>query len=106
MSYNRSSKHRKKDYQTDNKNRKRKNRDFAPRTKHSGKRPSNVSVYLRENEDPMRAIKRFIKKCKKEKIIEKFMEKRYFVKPSEKRRMEDKKRRQTLDKLRSEKEKQ
>ena len=42
----------------------------------------------------MRAIKRFIKKCKKEKIIEKFMEKRYFVKPSEKRRMEDKKRRQ------------
>ena len=67
MGYNRNKKHRTKDYQTDNKNRKRKNRDFAPRVKYNGKRPSNVSVYLKDNEDPMRAIKRFIKKCKKEK---------------------------------------
>jgi ribosomal protein S21 len=106
MAYKRNNKYKSRNYQSDNKNRKRKNRDFAPRVKYNGKRPSNVSVYLRENEDPMRAIKRFIKKCKKEKIVEKFMEKRYFVKPSEKRRMENKKRRQTLDKLRSEKEKQ
>ena len=106
MGYNRNKKHRTKDYQTDNKNRKRKNRDFAPRVKYNGKRPSNVSVYLKDNEDPMRAIKRFIKKCKKEKVIEKFLEKRYYVKPSEKRRMEDKKRKQTLNKIRRENEKQ
>ena len=106
MSYNRSKKHRDNNYQTESKGKKRKNRDFAPRKKHTGKRPSNVTVYLRENDDPMRAIKRFIKKCKKEKVIEKFLEKRYFVKPSKKRRLEDKKRKQTLNKIRRENEKQ
>jgi ribosomal protein S21 len=106
MSYNRNKKHKASDYQTENKSRKSKNRDFSPHVKHAGKRPSNVTVYLRENDDPIRVIKRFIKKCKKEKVVEKFLEKRYYVKPSEKRRMEDKKRKQTLNKIRRENEKQ
>jgi ribosomal protein S21 len=51
------------------------------------KRPSNCTVVLKENEPPERAIKRFLKKCKKLKIIEKYREKTdFYIKPSEKRR--------------------
>jgi len=65
-----------------------------------GRRPSHVTVVPRHNEDPQRAIKRFLKKCKKERIVEKYREKEYFIKPSEKRRMERKKRERTIQKLR------
>jgi ribosomal protein S21 len=37
----------------------------------------------------MRTIKRFLKKCKKERIVEQHRERQYFVKPSKKRRMEE-----------------
>ena len=59
----------------------------APTRKPSvkGKRPSHVSVYVRNDEYPERAIKRFLKKCKKEKVIEQYREYEYFEKPSIKR---------------------
>tara|TARA_R110002073_G_scaffold9934_4_gene49239 strand:- start:4569 stop:4862 length:294 start_codon:yes stop_codon:yes gene_type:complete len=50
------------------------------------KRPSHVSVYNREGEPPERLVSRFLKKCKKIKIIEQYRETLYFVKPSEKKR--------------------
>ena len=46
----------------------------------------NMEVIVRRNENPNRAIKRFIKKCKKEKIIEQLRERRYYKKPSEVKR--------------------
>tara|TARA_R110002110_G_scaffold414337_2_gene644082 strand:- start:39 stop:335 length:297 start_codon:yes stop_codon:yes gene_type:complete len=49
------------------------------------KRPSHVTTYVKENEHPDRAIKRFLKKCKKEKVIEHFRKYDYFEKPSLKR---------------------
>ena len=51
------------------------------------KKASNVKVTSREcrgNHEKM--IRRFIKKCKKEKIVEEFRENAYFEKPSTKRR--------------------
>ena len=107
MAYNRNSKHRGNDrYQGDKRKSKRNKRQPNKRMKYSGKRPSNMSVYINEGEDQTRAIKRFIKKCKKEKIIEGVRERRYFVKPSTKRRLAEKKRQQTLKKLQRERSKQ
>ena len=106
MAYNRTSKHRGNDrYQGDKRKSKRNKRQPNKRMKYSGKRPSNMSVYINEGEDQARAIKRFIKKCKKEKIIEGVRERRYFVKPSTKRRLAEKKRQQTLKKLQRERNK-
>ena len=106
MAYNRNSKHRGNDrYQGDKRKNKRTRRAPNKRIKYSGNRPSNMSVYINEGEDQMKAIKRFIKKCKKEKIIEDVRERRYFVKPSTKRRLAEKNRQQTLKKLRREQEK-
>jgi len=106
MAYKRNSKHRGKDhYQGDKRKNKRTRREPAKRIKYCGKRPSNMTVYINEGEDQMRAIKRFIKKCKKEKIIEGIRERRYFVKPSTRRRLAEKKRQQTLKKLQREQEK-
>jgi len=49
----------------------------------------NVSVSLDEvGGNPLRLIKRFIKKCKKEKIIEEHRDRLYYEKPSVKRRRE------------------
>jgi ribosomal protein S21 len=53
------------------------------------KRPANVTVTLREVKgDPYRLIKKFIKKTKKEKIIEEFRSRMFYEKPSSKRRRE------------------
>tara|TARA_R100001082_G_scaffold69156_1_gene39204 strand:+ start:418 stop:633 length:216 start_codon:yes stop_codon:yes gene_type:complete len=41
----------------------------------------------RKNEDPNRFIKRFIKKCKKLGIIDEFKDRRYYSKPSVKKRL-------------------
>ena len=47
----------------------------------------NVSVKARRNEHPERLIRRFIKKCKKEKIVEKYRERtEFYEKPSIKKR--------------------
>jgi len=45
----------------------------------------------RKNEDPNRFIKRFIKKCKKLGIIDEFKDRKYYLKPSARRRLAKKK---------------
>ena len=44
----------------------------------------------RKNEEPNRFIKRFIKKCKKLGIIDKFKDGQYYIKPTTKRRIQKK----------------
>ena len=52
-----------------------------------GKNPSNITVIPRPGEHPERAVKRFLKKCKKMKIVETYREKTdYYEKPSVVRR--------------------
>ena len=49
---------------------------------------TNVKVELRRGETSERLIRRFSKKCKKEKVVEIYREKTgYFVKPSVKRKV-------------------
>ena len=74
------------------------NRETEKKTASGGRRPSHVTVVLRKNEDPNKAIKRFLKKCKNEKIVEKIREKAYYVKPSERRRKERMRRKRTIEK--------
>ena len=50
------------------------------------KNPSHVTTYAKEGEHPERTIKRFLKKCKKEKVIERSRKYDYYEKPSVKRR--------------------
>tara|TARA_R110002020_G_scaffold195484_2_gene396504 strand:+ start:2007 stop:2228 length:222 start_codon:yes stop_codon:yes gene_type:complete len=64
------------------------------------KKTVNVSVRSRGHKDNMqRMIKRFMKKCKKERIVEQYRENQYYEKPSIKRRAAAKRRRRVLDKL-------
>ena len=64
------------------------------------KKPVNVSVSPRGKRDTQeRMIRRFIRKCKKERIVEKAREQQYYEKPSTVRRKAAKKRRKVLDKL-------
>tara|TARA_R110000824_G_scaffold164387_1_gene340577 strand:- start:3087 stop:3326 length:240 start_codon:yes stop_codon:yes gene_type:complete len=42
-----------------------------------------MQVKIRKNESSENLIKRFIRKAKKEKIIEEYLERQYFKKPSE-----------------------
>jgi ribosomal protein S21 len=52
-------------------------------------RPVHVEVSIDEvRGNQSRLIKKFIKKCKKAKIIEEVKERSFFVKPSKKRRMQ------------------
>mgnify|MGYP003109841359 FL=1 len=52
-------------------------------------RPVHVEVSIDEvRGNQSRLIKKFIKKCKKAKIIEEVRERSFFVKPSKKRRMQ------------------
>ena len=49
----------------------------------------NVKVTLREVKgDQSKLIRKFIKKCKKERIIEDYLDRRFYEKPSAKRRRE------------------
>ena len=53
---------------------------------------TNVKVELRPRESAERLIRRFIKKCKKERIIETYRTKTsYYIKPSVKRRIKHEK---------------
>ena len=47
----------------------------------------NVEVTPRKDEDPIRVIKRFIKKCKKLGILDEFKDKQRYQKPSVKKRL-------------------
>tara|TARA_Y100000593_G_scaffold92064_1_gene182546 strand:- start:27 stop:248 length:222 start_codon:yes stop_codon:yes gene_type:complete len=53
---------------------------------------TNVTVHLRRNETSERLIRRFIKKCKKDKIVEQYRARTdHHIKPSVKRKMKRKK---------------
>ena len=52
----------------------------------SRKRPINVEIRPRNRDESLeRMIRRFTKKCKKERITEKYRERMYYEKPSEKK---------------------
>ena len=61
-----------------------------------------MEVVVRRNEDPKRAIKRFVKKCKKGGFLREVMDRQYFVKPSKKRRLKKIRRKQVYQKLHQE----
>jgi len=65
----------------------------------SSKNPINVEVYPKKNEPIERTIKRFIKKSKKESIVEDYRERMYYEKPSDRKRRMAKRRKAVLDKL-------
>lgn len=53
------------------------------------KRPVNVEVTLKEVKgDVSRLIRKFMKKVKKERIIESYLDRRFYEKPSARRRKE------------------
>ena len=59
-----------------------------------------VEVRPKHSNEPIeRMIKRFIKKCKKERIVENYRDRRYYEKPSVKRKREKSRRKKVLQKL-------
>ena len=65
--------------------------------------PVNVEVKLSEvRGDQTRLIKKFIKKVKKERIIEDYLDRKTYTKPSKRRRIKKAKRLQVLKKLQRE----
>lgn len=61
----------------------------------------NTQVTLRDNEDGLRLIRRFMKKVKKERIVEDFLSHTYYKKPSDKKREEKKERARILRNLKT-----
>ena len=66
-------------------------------------RPVNVEVKNYKNLPIDVLIRRFSKKVKKERILEKYREKMYYEKPSDKRRREKIRRKKLIKKLEQEK---
>tara|TARA_R110000751_G_scaffold129344_1_gene231392 strand:- start:86 stop:307 length:222 start_codon:yes stop_codon:yes gene_type:complete len=65
------------------------------------KKAVNISVRQRgRNDSPERMIKRFMKKVKKERILEQYRENQYYEKPSVIRTKNAKRRKKVLEKLR------
>ena len=58
-----------------------------------------MQVRLRKNETSENLIKRFVRKVKKEKIVEEYLEKKYYKKPSEIKREEHFRRLAVFEKL-------
>ena len=53
----------------------------------SRKKPANVSVSIKQTRgDSNKLIRKFIKKCKKERIVDEVRDRRHYEKPSTKRR--------------------
>jgi small subunit ribosomal protein S21 len=67
----------------------------------SSKRPSNVTTLPKEGEHVDRTIKRFLRKVKKSGIGDILKKRRFFEKPSVKRRKKRKQRDATMRKLRA-----
>lgn len=61
----------------------------------------NFVVKLRKNESTESLIRRFVKKTKKEKLLDEIMERKYFKKPTTKKREAHFKRKATLAKLKA-----
>jgi small subunit ribosomal protein S21 len=69
-------------------------------------RSINVEIKPKyENENIEKMVRRFTKKCKKERIIENFRDRMRYEKPSIKRKKEKARRKKVLEKLRIEREK-
>ena len=85
MSYNRNEKYRR---NRNGSNDRRQRQRQEPKVDTRGKSPSHVTVIVKRGEDPERAIKRFLKKCKKLRIVEEYRKRQYFEKPSTKRHRE------------------
>ena len=82
MAFRRNNKHNRNNGRRRNNNRQRE-RAYVP----GPPVKANVTVVPRKNEPIEKAIKRFIRKCKKERIVEEVRERRYFTKPSEAKRI-------------------
>ena len=61
-------------------------------------KPSNITVKPRRKESQERMIKRFIKKCKKQGIVDEIKDRRFFKSNSEKRNEVKRKRRRAIAK--------
>ena len=68
------------------------------------KKPINVEITPRRNEQPERMIRRFTKKVKKEELLEEVRDRRYYVKPSEVRRKKKRERDALMRKLQAQRE--
>jgi len=65
------------------------------------KRAIVVEVVSRYRDEPAeKIIKRFVKKCKKERIVENYRDRARYEKPSKKRKREKERRKRVLHKLR------
>jgi len=73
--------------------------DYVRRHNINSKRPSNVTVIPREKEYVEKTIKRFMRKVKKSGIADEFRKRRFFEKPSIKKRRKSKQREARLRKL-------
>ena len=62
------------------------------------RKAANIIIKPRGREHQDRMIKRFIKKCKKEKIIEQIRDRRYYKKPSERKREKERRRKALIEK--------
>lgn len=62
------------------------------------------AVKPEKGENIEKAIRKFLKKSKKLRVVENYRERRYYTKPSVKRREEKRRRAKVLDKLRKEQE--
>mgnify|MGYP003128710864 FL=1 len=62
----------------------------------------NMEVVVRKNENPNRAIKRFIKKCKKAGFLREVLDRQYHVKPSKVKRLKKIRRKKVYKQLREE----
>ena len=68
--------------------------------------PINVEVKLKERETTERLIRRFIKKCKKEKIIEEYRARAFYEKPSTIKKRKKSRRKKIAQELQAERDKQ
>ncbi len=72
----------------------------------SRKKPVNVQVSLKQTRgDSSRLIRKFIKKCKKEKIVDEFKDRMFYEKPSTKRRRLKKRKKENARKAQRERDK-
>ena len=62
----------------------------------------NIQVKARRNESSEALIKRFNRKVKNEGIVQEVLNRKYYIKPSVKRRLEKAKRKRVLERLRKE----
>ena len=69
------------------------------------KKPANIAVRPRRNESQERFVRRFIKKVKKSGLIEEVKKRRYYLKPSQKKRLKAIKKKREIAKAKA-KEKQ